>query len=83
MLETNTVITPAQLKEAKRKLQCFSGRRITTEMALSRITQAEWDAIVREMDSAKARTTEDLKAEIVAGRRVRSRKELDSDYSVV
>ena len=34
MLQSPRTITPAQLVEAKRKLQIFAGRRITREMAL-------------------------------------------------
>jgi hypothetical protein len=80
MLQSTTVtITPAQLAAAKKKLLIFNGRRITNEMALTQISQAEIDAINHEVGSAHARSTDDITAEVKANRSVRSRAQLASD----
>jgi hypothetical protein len=80
MLQPTTVtITPEQLAAAKKKLLIFNGRRITNEMALTQISQAEIDAINQEAGSAHARSTDDLTAEVKANRSVRSRAQLASD----
>jgi hypothetical protein len=72
-------ITAEQLAAAKKKLLIFNGRRITNEMALQVISQAEIDAINQEAGSAHARSTDDLTAEVKANRSVRSRAQLASD----
>jgi hypothetical protein len=80
MLQPITLtITAEQLAAAKKKLLIFNGRRITNEMALQVISQAEIDAINQEAGSAHARSTDDLTAEVKANRSVRSRAQLASD----
>jgi hypothetical protein len=80
VLQPTTVTIPAeQLAAAKKKLLIFNGRRITNEMALQVISQAEIDAINQEAGSAHARSTDDLTAEVKANRSVRSRAQLASD----
>jgi hypothetical protein len=76
---TTVTVTAAQLAAAKKKLLIFAGRRITNEMALTQLSQAELDAINQEAGSAHARSTDDLTAEVKASRTVRTRKELASD----
>ena len=79
MLQSTTTITPEQLARAKKKLLIFNGRKITNEMALTQISQAEIDAINQEAGSAHARSIEDLTAEVKANRSVRTRAQLASD----
>jgi hypothetical protein len=76
---STATVTPAQLAAAKKKLLVFTGRRITNEMALQVISQAEIDAINHEAGSARALSTNELKTEVVGNRRTRTRRDLVSD----
>ena len=76
---STATVTPAQLAAAKKKLLIFAGRKITNEMALQVISQAEIDAINHEAGSARALSTNELKTEVVGSRRIRSRRDLVSD----
>jgi hypothetical protein len=76
---STATVTPAQLAAAKKKLLIFAGRRITNEMALQVISQAEIDAINHEAGSAHALSTNELKIEVVGNRRIRTRRDLVSD----
>jgi hypothetical protein len=88
-------VTAAEVAAAKKMLNTkFAGRAIKREDALAFLSQLDefkfapeaiLDAVQNTSDlaAAKARTTSDLKAEVVGSRRVRSRAEIAAEFKVV